>query len=67
MKRKTLTVKMTLDTILSGGRGREVKRKKWSIKKKLPLSGGVPKKMKRHLKKLTKFMGLFVLSGCGVI
>ena len=72
MKRKTLTVKMTLDTILSGGRGREVKRKKWSIKKKLPLSGGVPKKMKRHLKKLTKFMGLFVLSlvllmptGCG--
>lgn len=72
MKRKTLTVKMTLDTILSGGRGREVKRKKWSIKKKLPLSGGIPKKMKRHLKKLTKFMGLFVLSlvllmpvGCG--
>ena len=67
MKKKTLTVKMSLDTILSGGAGREVKRKRWSVKKKLPLSLPDAKKMKRKLKKLTKLMGLFVLSALAVL
>ena len=70
MKKKMLKLKLTLDTVLSGGS--EVKRKRWSIKKRIPLTVQMSKKMTKKLKKLTKLMGLFVLAtamlttvGCG--
>ena len=70
MKKKTLTIKMALDTVLSGSR--EVKKRSWRFKKKIPISSPMTKKLGRRLKKLTKFMGLFVLAtamillmGCG--
>lgn len=62
---KTLTVKMMLATSLSGRDGRRVK-KKWSAKKRIPLGMKMPRNMRKWLKKLTKFMGLFILTAAAV-
>ena len=73
--KRSLTVKMTLSTVLSGGRRGAVRRKKWSVKKKITPTSLMPRKLRVKLKRFMKTMGLMSilivfaavlsLSGCG--